>query len=67
MVSFLLGGTIGVCMSFINSFDIDIEIPFYVLQIHAGIGVVWFIIALFHFLWHLNYFKKAIRVLFSRG
>ena len=67
MVSFLIGGTIGVFMSVINSFDIDMEIPFFILQIHAGVGVVWFIIALFHFLWHLNYFKKAIKVLFSKG
>jgi hypothetical protein len=67
MTAFLIGGTIGIFMAFVISFDLNFEIPYIVLQIHVGVGIVWFIIALFHFLWHLNYFKKAIKVLITKS
>lgn len=66
LLVFLVTGIIGISMSFISSFEIDIEIPFWVKQIHVAFGTVWFIIAFFHFLWHKSYFKKAIKILFSR-
>jgi hypothetical protein len=52
-------------MSFINSFELDLEIPEFILKIHAGFGMVWFVIAFFHFSWHFTYFKKALKVLFT--
>ncbi|MFC2152487.1 hypothetical protein ACFLSE_08170 [Bacteroidota bacterium] len=67
MVSFLVGGTLGILMAFIYSFDLNVEIPDLLLQIHVGVGIVWFIIALFHFFWHLTYFKKALKVLFKKA
>lgn len=65
LLSFVVAGTIGFFMAFVYSFEFDIEIPYSLLQIHVGFGLVWFIVALFHFLWHLTYFKKAIKVLFT--
>ena len=64
LIAFLVTGTLGMFMSFIQSFDIDFEIPYTLLKIHVGFGMVWFIIAFFHFIWHLSYFKKAIKVIF---
>lgn len=66
LVSFMVAGTIGAFMAFIYSFEINIEIPYAVLQVHVGFGLVWFVIAFFHFLWHLTYFKKALKILFSK-
>lgn len=65
MISFFVGGTIGIFMAIVNSFELNIDIPYFLLQIHVGAGIVWFIVALFHFFWHLSYFKKAFKVLFS--
>ncbi len=65
LLTFIVTGTIGVFMAFVYSFELNIEIPYSLLQIHVGFGIVWFIVALFHFLWHLTYFKKAIKVLFT--
>lgn len=66
LVSFVVAGTIGMFMAMIYSFDLNVEMPYALLQIHVGCGIVWFTIALFHFLWHLSYFKKAIKSLFSK-
>ena len=66
MTSFFIAGTIGIFMAFIYSFEINLNIPYALLQIHVIFGMVWFVIAFFHFLWHLTYFKKAIKVLFSK-
>lgn len=65
LVSFIIAGTMGLYMSFVGSFELDIEIPEIILKIHAGFGMIWFVIAFFHFFWHLNYFKKAIKVLIN--
>ena len=67
LISFLVVGTIGLFMAFIYSFDMDFNISYVMLQIHVGFGMVWFIIAFFHFSRHLNYFKKTITVLFTKG
>ena len=66
LLCFFVTGTLGVSMAFIYSFEFDIEIPYIILQIHVGFGIVWFIVAFNHFLWHLTYFKKAIKVLFAK-
>ena len=67
LATFLVAGTLGVFMAFIYNFELDFDIPYTMLQVHVGFGIVWFIVALFHFLWHLNYFKKAIMGLFTKG
>lgn len=66
MVSFFTAGLLGLFMAFIYSFELDVNVPYILLQIHVGVGLVWFVIAFFHFIWHLTYFKKAIKVLFSK-
>jgi len=66
LISFVVAGLIGIFMAFIYSFELNVDIPYVMLQIHVGFGLVWFVIAFFHFLWHLTYFKKAFKVLFSK-
>lgn len=65
LVTFLIAGTLGIFMTVIYSFELNVNIPYTLLQIHVGVGTVWFIIAFFHFLWHLTYFKKAIKIIFA--
>ncbi len=67
LVSFLVAGSIGIFMSFVYSFELNIDIPYFLLQLHVGVGIIWFIIAFFHFLWHLTYFKKAIKIIFFKS
>lgn len=67
MLSFFIAGTLGFLMALIYSFEINLDIPYAILQIHVGFGITWFIIATFHFLWHLSYFRKAIKVLFTKN
>ena len=64
---FAITGILGMTMAFIYSFEFDIEIPYVLLQIHVGTGIVWFIVAFFHFTWHMTYFKKAIKVIFTKA
>ena len=67
LVVFLITGLMGMTMSFLISFEFDIEIPYGFFQIHVICGNVWFIVALFHFLWHRTYFKKALKVIFTKA
>ncbi len=66
LVSFAIAGLVGFFMALVYSFELNIDIPYVLLQMHVGVGLVWFVIAFFHFIWHLSYFKKAIKVLFSK-
>ena len=66
LVSFFVAGLLGLFMAFVYSFELNINIPYVLLQIHVGFGLVWFVIAFFHFLWHLSYFKKALKILFTK-
>jgi len=63
LTSFLVAGTLGVFMAAIQSFQIDYKVPFSMLRIHVGFGIGWFIVAWFHFIWHLSYFRKSIKVI----
>lgn len=66
LCSFIVAGSMGIFMAFVLSFELDIDIPYIILQMHVGGGVVWFIIAFFHFLWHRTYFTKTFKVLFAK-
>lgn len=67
LTSFIVAGSFGMFMAFVISFELDINYPFEILQIHVGFGIVWFIIAVFHFLWHRTYFRKSIKILFTKS
>ncbi len=67
LLSFIVAGSIGFFMAFVYSFELNVEIPYGILQIHVEFGIIWFIVAFFHFLWHFTYFKKAIKVIFAGG
>ncbi|MFO7843219.1 MAG: hypothetical protein R6V16_05355 [Bacteroidales bacterium] len=67
LISFMVTGMLGMFMAFVISFGLDISYPYTILKIHVGFGIVWFIIATFHFLWHLSYFRKSIKILFTNS
>jgi len=67
LLSFLVTGILGIFMAFVISFGLDISYPYAILKIHVGFGIVWFIIATFHFFWHLSYFRKTMKILFTNS
>ena len=36
-----------------------------IISWHANIGIAFMVIAIFHVLWHINYYKKGIRKLLN--
>ena len=67
LISFLIAGNSGFVMAFLHSINSDSVISDFLMKLHVNIGIAWFIIALFHVLWHLSYFKKTLKILFSRN
>ena len=67
LISFMVAGIIGMFMAVVISFELKINYPYAILKTHVGFGIVWFIIATFHFFWHLSYFRKSIKVLFTKS
>ncbi len=67
LISFFVAGLIGMFMAVVISFEFNISYPFELLKIHVGFGIVCFIIATFHFLWHLSYFRKSLKKLFTKS
>jgi len=61
LVSFLISGILGMLMAMTT--DIKVMVSFYstVLWLHVELGIIMATIAVFHFLWHLNYYKAIIR------
>ena len=60
-VTFLVSGVLGLIMAFMINYG---HIPdFYriLLKIHVDFGIAMAIIAVFHLLWHLNYYKVILK------
>lgn len=60
-VTFLVSGILGLLMAFMINYG---HIPdFYraLLKIHVDFGIAMAIIAIFHLLWHLNYYKAILK------
>lgn len=61
-VTFLVSGILGLVMAFMINYG---HIPdFYraLLKIHVDFGIAMAIIAIFHLLWHLNYYKTILKI-----
>lgn len=59
LFSFVLAGGTGILMALTEALEINLAGEAIWKENHVRFGVVWFIIALFHLIWHLKYFKKA--------
>jgi len=59
LFSFILAGGTGILMALTDALDINLAGKAIWKENHVRFGLVWFVIALFHFIWHLKYFKKA--------
>jgi len=61
-VTFFVSGILGLIMAFMINYG---HIPdFYraLLKIHVDFGIAMAIIAVFHLLWHLNYYKTILKI-----
>ncbi len=61
LISFLVSGGFGLFLTFQINYDWDISIADDLTFWHVDVGVALFWIALFHILWHLNYFSKIFK------
>ncbi len=61
LISFIVAGGLGIFMVFQINYDWDFSIIDDLTFFHVDFGIALFIIALFHIIWHLNYFSKLFR------
>ncbi|RLD82864.1 MAG: hypothetical protein DRJ10_04585, partial [Bacteroidetes bacterium] len=61
LISFIVAGGLGIFMVFQINYDWDISFIDDITFFHVDFGIALFIIALFHIIWHLNYFSKLFK------
>jgi len=60
-VSFLVTAVSGILMVFRSQYHVSISLPFDIKFWHVEIGIAFAVVAIFHALWHLAYFKGYFR------
>jgi hypothetical protein len=60
-MAFIATGSLGLFMGVSIALDFLPDNMAALLKLHVSAGMVWVVIAFFHFVWHLNYFRKAIQ------
>ncbi len=58
--TFLISGLLGILILLRIDYGIIIQLPLNILYLHVETGIAMTIIAIFHILWHLKYFKNII-------
>jgi hypothetical protein len=64
LIAFLVFAPLGFILAVNKVYYIGID-PVSILTWHVNFGVGFLVIAIFHALWHINYFRKSIRKLFT--
>ena len=65
LILFLVFAPLGFVLSLNETFPMDLEESI-IQGLHVNFGVAFLAVGIFHALWHLNYFKKAVQKLFTR-
>lgn len=60
-ISFLITVFLGLFLVLRISYGITINLPFNMLFWHVEIGIVFAVVAIFHFLWHWPYYKSFFK------
>jgi len=60
-LSFLVNGLLGVLLVIKISYGIDIVFPFNILFWHVETGIIFAMVAIFHFAWHFPYYKRLFK------
>lgn len=60
-ISFLLTAVSGILLVLKVSYGLKLDFPFFLFW-HVEFGIVFAVIALFHFLWHWPYYKGILKV-----
>lgn len=61
LFSFLVVGSLGILLVMRISFGLNLNLPFNMLFWHVEAGIVMSMVAIFHILWHLSYFRSLFR------
>lgn len=61
LVSFLLAGLIGLILAFLIDYKYSIVWYRQALWTHVEFGIAMTIVAIFHIIWHLNYYRAMLR------
>jgi hypothetical protein len=64
LILFLVFAPLGFLLAVNKVYYIGIN-PVHVLDWHVNFGVAFLVIAVFHALWHINYYRKGIRKLIN--
>ena len=62
LITFLISGLSGILLIIEINFGITIPLPFNALFWHVEIGIVMFVISIFHTFWHWAYFKRIFKL-----
>lgn len=62
LISFLISCFFGVLLAIL--LDLHITISWYLdfLWIHVELGIIMSVVAIFHAVWHLNYYKAILKI-----
>ncbi|OGD54691.1 hypothetical protein A3J78_01480 [Candidatus Beckwithbacteria bacterium RBG_13_35_6] len=60
-IAFVLTAILGLLLVLKVSYGINVNLPFRQLFWHVETGIVFAVVALFHFLWHWSYFKSLLK------
>jgi hypothetical protein len=62
LISFIISGLLGILLIIKINFGLAMTLPFNMLFWHVEIGIVMFLITIFHLSWHLPYFKNIFKL-----
>ena len=62
LISFFISGLLGILLIIRINFGLIIPLPFNMLFWHVEVGIILFLITIFHLSWHLPYFKNIFKV-----
>ncbi len=62
LITFLVSGILGLILAI--SIDQKINLPWYLpfLRLHVKFGVAMSLVSIFHFLWHIPYYKTILKI-----
>ena len=62
LVSLIVAGSLGIILAITVNLKINLPVTSLLLLWHVDFGIALFLVAIFHFLWHLKYYKNIFIV-----
>ncbi len=61
LISFLISGGLGILLVLRINYGLALSLPFSQLRLHVVSGIVMAVVSVFHVVWHLPYFRAALK------